>query len=75
MAQWINGSELAKQIQAEVAVEVRRLQANGVHPALAVVLVGDNPASQVYVRGKVKNLPGAGHAFRKDRAARHFDNG
>jgi methylenetetrahydrofolate dehydrogenase (NADP+)/methenyltetrahydrofolate cyclohydrolase len=54
VAQWINGSELAKQIQAEVAVEVRRLKANGVHPALAVVLVGDNPASQVYVRGKVR---------------------
>jgi len=54
VAQWINGSELAKAIQAEVAAEVRRLQQSGTHPALAVVLVGDDPASQVYVRGKVR---------------------
>ena len=54
MAQWINGSELAKEIQMEVVVEVRRLQQSGIQPALAVVLVGDNPASQVYVRGKVR---------------------
>jgi methylenetetrahydrofolate dehydrogenase (NADP+)/methenyltetrahydrofolate cyclohydrolase len=54
VAQWINGIELAKEIQAEVAAEVRRLQQSGNQPALAVVLVGDNPASQVYVRGKVR---------------------
>ncbi len=54
MGQWIDGNALAKEIQAEVSVEARRVQEAGVQPGLAVVLVGENPASQVYVRGKVR---------------------
>lgn len=54
MSQWIDGTALAQQIQCEVAQEVCRLQESGVRPGLAVVLVGENPASQIYVRSKVK---------------------
>ena len=60
MAEWIDGNALAKEILAEVAVEARKVQAAGVQPGLAVVLVGDNPASQVYVRGKVKTCQALG---------------
>lgn len=60
MAQWIDGSALAKEIQAEVAGEVIKLRDAGIQPGLAVVLVGENPASQVYVRGKVKTCQALG---------------
>jgi methylenetetrahydrofolate dehydrogenase (NADP+)/methenyltetrahydrofolate cyclohydrolase len=53
-AQLIDGNALAKQIRAEVATRAAALTARGVKPGLAVILVGDNPASQVYVRNKVK---------------------
>ena len=53
-AQLIDGSALSKKIRAEVAERAARLTARGLKPGLAVVLVGDNPASQVYVRNKVK---------------------
>ncbi len=48
----IDGKRVAGLVQAEVAQEVARLKAAGVEPGLAVVLVGDDPASQVYVRNK-----------------------
>ena len=51
----LDGSKIAGEIRAEVALEVRTLSAAGVRPGLAVVLVGHNPASAVYVRGKVKS--------------------
>ncbi len=60
MGEWIDGTALAKRIQEEVGVEVSRLKACGVHPGLAVVLVGDNPASHVYVRGKVRTCEALG---------------
>jgi methylenetetrahydrofolate dehydrogenase (NADP+)/methenyltetrahydrofolate cyclohydrolase len=53
-AQLIDGVALSRKIRAEVAERAARLTARGVRPGLAVVLVGDNPASQVYVRNKVK---------------------
>ena len=53
-AQLINGNALSKQLRADVAQRVAALKAKGVAPGLAVVLVGENPASQVYVRNKVK---------------------
>ncbi|MFT4190596.1 MAG: bifunctional methylenetetrahydrofolate dehydrogenase/methenyltetrahydrofolate cyclohydrolase FolD [Comamonas sp.] len=53
-AQLINGNQLAAQIRTEVAQRAAALKARGITPGLAVVLVGDNPASQVYVRNKVK---------------------
>jgi methylenetetrahydrofolate dehydrogenase (NADP+) / methenyltetrahydrofolate cyclohydrolase len=53
-AQLIDGNALSKQIRADVARRAAALGARGVTPGLAVILVGDNPASQVYVRNKVK---------------------
>ena len=52
-AQLIDGNALAATVRAEVAHRVQALQARGVQPHLSIILVGDNPASQVYVRNKV----------------------
>ena len=54
-ARILDGNKMAAEIRVEVAAEVRALAASGVRPGLAVVLVGTNPASEVYVRGKVKS--------------------
>src|SRR5215469_9852320 len=51
----LDGNKIAAEIRAEVAAEVRALAACGLRPGLAVVLVGNNPASEIYVRGKVKS--------------------
>lgn len=53
-AQLIDGKALSEQLRKEVATRAAALKAKGVTPGLAVVLVGDNQASQVYVRNKVK---------------------
>ena len=53
-AQLIDGNALSKSIRAEVAQRAAALTARGLRPGLAVILVGDSPASQVYVRNKVK---------------------
>jgi len=53
-AHLIDGNALSKQLRAEVAQRAAALTAKGLKPVLAVILVGDNPASQVYVRNKVK---------------------
>ena len=53
-AQIIDGKALAAQIRTEVTQRVAAIKAQGITPGLAVILVGDNPASQVYVRNKVK---------------------
>jgi len=53
-AQLIDGNALSRQLRADVAARVTALKAKGLTPGLAVVLVGDNQASQVYVRNKVK---------------------
>ena len=50
----IDGIAVSKVIRAEWKLRVERLKPQGVTPGLAVILVGDNPASQVYVRNKVK---------------------
>jgi methylenetetrahydrofolate dehydrogenase (NADP+) / methenyltetrahydrofolate cyclohydrolase len=50
----LDGSKIAQDIRREVAAEVETMAAAGVRPGLAVVLVGHNPASEIYVRGKVK---------------------
>jgi methylenetetrahydrofolate dehydrogenase (NADP+)/methenyltetrahydrofolate cyclohydrolase len=52
-AQLIDGNALAKNIRAEVQGRVQALKARGVQPHLAIVLVGEDPASQVYVKHKV----------------------
>ena len=54
MGNLIDGKALAQEIQAEVAQQVRRMTETGIRPGLAVVLVGNNPASHMYVRSKVK---------------------
>ena len=53
-AQLIDGNALSRQLRANVASRASALHARGIIPGLAVVLVGENPASQVYVRNKVK---------------------
>ena len=50
----LDGTKIAQEIRVEVAAEVKSMAADGVRPGLAVVLVGHNPASEIYVRGKVK---------------------
>ena len=50
----LNGIEIAREIKTEVAAEVEDLKARGITPGLAVILVGEVPASQIYVRSKVK---------------------
>ena len=53
-AQLINGTVLSQQIRTEVAARAAALTARGIQPGLAVILVGEDPASAVYVRNKVK---------------------
>ncbi|MEQ6434263.1 bifunctional methylenetetrahydrofolate dehydrogenase/methenyltetrahydrofolate cyclohydrolase FolD [Comamonas sp. w2-DMI] len=53
-AQIIDGKSLSEQLRKEVATRAAALKAKGITPGLAVILVGDNQASQVYVRNKVK---------------------
>jgi methylenetetrahydrofolate dehydrogenase (NADP+)/methenyltetrahydrofolate cyclohydrolase len=59
-ARLIDGTALSRQIRTEVAARAAALTHRGVQPGLAVVLVGDDPASQVYVRNKVKACHEAG---------------
>lgn len=59
-AQLIDGKALSEQLRKEVATRAAALKAKGITPGLAVVLVGDNQASQVYVRNKVKACEDAG---------------
>src|ERR1700730_10416472 len=61
-ANLIDGTALAKKIRAKVAEDVIALKARGVVPGLAVVLVGDDPASAVYVDAKEKASREAGMA-------------
>ncbi|MDE2566346.1 MAG: bifunctional methylenetetrahydrofolate dehydrogenase/methenyltetrahydrofolate cyclohydrolase FolD, partial [Burkholderiales bacterium] len=59
-AQLIDGIALSKSIRAEIGVRAAALAAAGHRPGLAVILVGDDPASAVYVRNKVKACAEAG---------------
>lgn len=56
----IDGNVIAEQVRAEVRAEIERLRAAGIEPGLAVVLVGDNPASVSYVRGKTRDAVSIG---------------
>ncbi len=60
MSQIIDGNALAKQVRSEIAQRVAQLKSKGILPGLAVLLVGEDPASQVYVRNKVKACEEAG---------------
>lgn len=59
-AEIIDGKELAKEMRAEIAAEVEKLTARGVTPGLGVILVGDDPASNSYVKAKEKACEKAG---------------
>jgi len=63
----LDGKALANQLVGQLRERVGELQTKGVEPCLAVVLVGDDPASQVYVRGKEKRAAEAGIATRDHR--------
>lgn len=54
MAQIIDGKAVAAQVRADVAAEVAQLKEKGVTPGLAVIVVGDDPASRIYVNNKKK---------------------
>src|SRR5438309_1883159 len=56
----LDGNKIAAEIRAEVAAEAKALAEAGLRPGLAVVLVGHNPASEIYVRGKVKSCEEVG---------------
>jgi len=66
-ASLLDGNALARSIRTDVAARVAHLAAVGVQPGLAVVLVGDDPASSVYVRHKVKDCAEVGIASTLDR--------
>ncbi len=52
MATIIDGKQLAKKIRANLRIECEELKKQGINPKLAVIMVGDNPASKVYVKNK-----------------------
>ena len=54
-ARILDGVKIASEIRSEVGAQVKAMTAAGIRPGLAVVLVGHNPASEIYVRGKVKS--------------------
>lgn len=60
MAQIISGKELAASVKADVAQKVAQLSQKGISVKLTVILVGENPASQVYVNGKAKDCEECG---------------
>lgn len=60
MATIIDGKALAAQVRQEVANEVKQLKAKGIVPGLAVIIVGDDPASRVYVNNKKKDCSDVG---------------
>lgn len=59
-ARRLDGAAIAREVRAEIATEVATLGGRGVQPGLAVVIVGDDPASAVYVRAKGKACNEAG---------------
>ena len=56
----LNGRDLANELKEKMKTRVEALKARGITPGLAVVLVGDNPASQIYVRMKKKDCASVG---------------
>lgn len=54
MAKLLMGKEISARIKAEIAEEVKELKRNGINPGLAVIIVGNDPASRVYVNNKKK---------------------
>jgi 5,10-methylene-tetrahydrofolate dehydrogenase/Methenyl tetrahydrofolate cyclohydrolase len=69
----IDGKAIAAEIRAEVAVKVKKLKENEITPCLAVILVGENPASVSYVTGKQKALSEVGMNDRSIRLPENTD--
>lgn len=65
MGQIIDGKQISATVRSEVAKEIKKLNDKGVTVTLAVVLVGDDPASQIYVRNKEKACADVGIVSRK----------
>lgn len=65
MAQVIDGKALAKKIRENLKVECNELKEKGIVPKLAVIMVGDNPASKVYVRNKSKACEDVGIEYQE----------
>ena len=63
MAEILDGKTLAKKIRKELKLEVEELKQKGIIPKLAVIMVGDNSASQVYVRNKSRACEKVGIEF------------
>lgn len=63
MAQLLDGKAVAKVLKEEIRVEIAQWKDKGVQPKLAVILVGDDPASVVYARSKQRVCEGIGMAF------------
>jgi len=59
-ARILDGNKIRDQIKSELAGQIATLKAAGIRPGLAAVLVGDNPASEIYVRNKVKTCQSLG---------------
>jgi methylenetetrahydrofolate dehydrogenase (NADP+)/methenyltetrahydrofolate cyclohydrolase len=54
-AKILDGTKIAGEIRAELGEDIREMASAGIRPGLAVILAGNNPASEIYVRGKVKS--------------------
>ena len=63
MAEILNGKELSKKVKEQVALKVQELKEKGINPKLAVIMVGNNSASEVYVRNKSKACEKTGIEF------------
>ena len=75
IGQLVDGKAIAAKLRAEVAVQAAALRARNITPTLAVVLVGDDPASAVYVRSKTKAAREAGVEPRDHRLPQHTTQG
>lgn len=60
MGQIIDGKAVSAKVKEEIRLETEKLKEQGIEIGLAVVIVGDDPASQVYVRNKEKGLRNCG---------------
>ena len=60
MGQIIDGKKIAEELKNDVRLEIEQLKARGIHPTLAVVIVGNDPASHVYVGNKKKSCAQTG---------------
>lgn len=72
MAEILDGKTLAKKIRKELKLEVEELKQKGIIPKLAVIMVGDNSASQVYVRNKSRACEKVGIEFEEFLFDRYF---